>query len=201
MPEASLMAGATGIDKIASEVSKQKPASGGDSSFSKLLADKLDQSSRPEMGQKVMQSFDTSTLTPKSVSVEGVEMKPDAISSQQEIRSHGKVMDLLMEVNRNTLQMDNMIQVMSDGMTFPSLKTGASSLPAASAGQAGGGTGSFGGAKKDSLTNAMSKQLSPGDLLAMQWNVHLVVLQLDITGKSIEQFNAGAKQLLNTNFA
>jgi hypothetical protein len=134
------------------------PAGQGESSFSKLLSERLENTG--EMGQAVLKAFG---LAPKqeiqAISAEGLEIQPAQITVKDEMRTHGKALSLLTDVNRQALQMDSFIELASSGRHF-----------------------------------------TPAELLALQAGVHQIALNVDLTGKILEQLNGGVQRLLQTNF-
>lgn len=160
MADVAAKVGTSIVEKVLTEVQKG-PAQGSETPFSKLMSDRLDQHNT--MMQQMMEVFgmpQDKQLQVKAISAEGLEISPNAVVSNQEIRTHGKALDLLSDVNRGALQLDNIIDVATSGRKF-----------------------------------------SPPELLALQAGVHQCALQIDLTGKILEQVNTGTKQLLQTNFA
>ncbi|GEM_PF-3449512 len=109
--------GQTIADKVMSDVGKNTTPTR-ETDFSKLLAGQIDSSDKSSVkANQVMEAFG---VTPEkqigAISAEGLEIQTASVSSSQEIRSHGKVMDLLTEVNRGTLQMDDLMQMATSGI-------------------------------------------------------------------------------------
>ena len=165
MTDIAMKVGQSIAEKVITEAQKSGgPAGGagsvgGESSFEKVLTSKLEMQS--EMTKQIMSQMGMGPETNKihSISAEGLEIKPSQVAGEQEIRTGGKAMDLLSDVNRGALQMDNLMELTTSGRKF-----------------------------------------SPPELLAMQAGMHQIALSIDLTGKIVEQFNNGTKQLLNTSF-
>lgn len=163
MADVALKIGQSVSEKVVSELSKNSSGLGG-SEFEKLLNARLDQMGpQKEMTQKVMESFGMTSekrAPIQAISAEGLEIDPASLTAHQEIRTQGKALELLSEVNRSALQMDHIIEMTTSGRSF-----------------------------------------SPPELLALQAGVHQIALNIDLTGKILEQVNTGTKTLLQTNFA
>ncbi len=115
MPEIAMKVGQTVAEKMVTGA--PKGPTGGESDFSKLLTEKLDQSS--SMHQKIIESFGLSPQKEmQAVSAEGLDIRSDRIASTHEIRTEGKIVDLLTDVNRDALQMDNIIEMATSGKKF-----------------------------------------------------------------------------------
>jgi len=116
MTDLAIQVGKTLTEKVVTEGQKN-PAASGDSAFSKLLTERLDQ--QGGMNKEIMASFG---LTPEkemqAISAEGLEIKASEISAHQEIRTHHKALELLTDVNRGALQMDSMIELATSGKRF-----------------------------------------------------------------------------------
>ncbi len=104
------------LEKAGSETAK--PASGtGD--FSQLLAERMEQ--HGQMTQEILQAFGMSpqaASAPKAISAAGLSIPTSAIQASQEIRTQGKTLELLTDVNRSALQMDGIVDLMSSGRHF-----------------------------------------------------------------------------------
>lgn len=120
MPDVSFMVG----EKVAQTVAEktvtegQKGASGA-SDFNKLLTERLDQHS--QMTKQVLEVFGMGPQNQpqvQAVSAEGLEIRPEQITVNQEIRTHGKTMELLTEWNRSGLQMESIGDVLNSGRRF-----------------------------------------------------------------------------------
>lgn len=151
-------------EKVASEVQKGSGVVSG-SQFEQLLTSRMEQlGQQTDLTQKIMQSYGLAPAEQqpqlKAISGEGLEIRTASITENQEIRTQGKALELLTEVNRGALQMDNIIEMTTSGRSF-----------------------------------------SPPELLALQAGVHQIALNIDLTGKILEQVNTGTKTLLQTNFA
>lgn len=109
-------------EKLATEVSKN-PSAGSSSKFEQLLSTQIqDMAGQTEMTEKIMQSFGLGvekkpTQVP-AISGEGLEIEPSSLSPSHEIRTQGKAMEILTEVNRGALQMDHIIELTTSGRTF-----------------------------------------------------------------------------------
>ena len=118
MAEIAAKVGQSIAEKVLTEAQKNAPTAGGESDFQKVLTTKLEAQS--EMTKQIMNSFgmgnDATKI--KSVSAEGLEIKPNQVSANQEITTHGKTMDLLSDVNRGALQMDNLMELTTSGRKF-----------------------------------------------------------------------------------
>lgn len=91
------------------------------SPFEQILSNRIEEtsSSRGKLNGQVLESFG---LVPEkkigAISAQGLEISPAEIRASQEIRTHGKVMDLLTEVNRGAHQMEDMITLATSGQKF-----------------------------------------------------------------------------------
>lgn len=116
MADLAINIGQSIAEKAFAESGKGGAASGA-SSFEKVLTQKLDQT--PPLNQQIMESFGASPEKQiQSISAKGLDIQPTQISVNSEIRTHGKTMDLLTEVNRGALQMEDMMQLMTSGQKF-----------------------------------------------------------------------------------
>lgn len=107
------------VEKVITEAQKNTASVTGESSdFAKVLATKLD--TQTEMTKQIMNSFgmgpDMNKV--KSLSAEGLEIKPSQVTVTQEIRTNGKALDLLTDVNRGALQMDSLMELTTSGKKF-----------------------------------------------------------------------------------
>ncbi len=97
----------------------QNPAES--SPFEQILSHKIEESSasKGKLNGQILESFG---LVPEkkigAISAQGLEISPAEIRGSQEIRTHGKVMDLLTEVNRGAHQMEDMITLATSGQKF-----------------------------------------------------------------------------------
>jgi hypothetical protein len=118
MAEIATKVGQSIAEKVITESQKNSPIAGSESDFQKVLTSKLEAQS--EMTKQIMNSFgmgaDSTKL--KAVSAEGLEINPTQVSNNQEIRTHGKTMDLLTDVNRGALQMDSLMELTTSGRKF-----------------------------------------------------------------------------------
>ncbi len=110
-------------EKAVTESSKSAPSvgsagTGGVSEFEKVLTGRLE--SQSEMTKQILSAFGggDQNFKPKSISAEGLEIRTSEVTSQQEIRSHGKTLDLLSDVNRGALQMENLMDLTTSGRKF-----------------------------------------------------------------------------------
>lgn len=108
--------GQTIAEKVMSDTGKNAMPSV-ETDFAKVLAGQIDGVDKPS--SKTNQILEAFGMVPEkeigSISAEGLEIQPASISSSQEIRSNGKVMDLLSEVNRGALRMEDMMHVATSG--------------------------------------------------------------------------------------
>ena len=153
-------------EKVIAEAQKQSSGVSGGSSFAEVLNEKMDKTDRSGgLREQILQAFgmgraEAPGAPVQSISAEGLDIEPARISAGQEIRTQGKVLDLLTEVNRGALQMDNLVDLIGSG-----------------------------------------RSMSPQSLLAIQANLSVNVLQMELFKSVVEQGNTGVKTLLNTNFA
>ena len=118
MTDISVKIGQTVAEKVVSEGAKSSPQMG-ESDFYKLLTEKIDQ--QGEMTKQVLESFGMSgdqQAKIQSISAEGLEIQTENVASGQEIRSNGKALDLLTDVNRSALQMEEIIQMTTSARRF-----------------------------------------------------------------------------------
>ncbi len=114
MADITVSVGSNLAEKALQDKAKSAP-SGGDSPFEKLLNQKLD----AHPSQQIFEAFGKSPEQQmKSVSAEGLKIEPTQIQVNSEIKSNGKVADMLSEVNRGALQMEEMMKVMTSGKQF-----------------------------------------------------------------------------------
>ena len=106
------------VQKVATEAPKNAPGvAGGGSDFAKLLNQRLEQPNR--VNDQILQSFGVSPEKQmKAISAEGLEIKPESIKQGQEIRSNGKVLDLLTDVNRGALHLESISEMATSGQKF-----------------------------------------------------------------------------------
>ncbi|HEX5035693.1 MAG TPA: hypothetical protein VFX30_00855 [bacterium] len=117
MAEIATKVGQSIAEKVITESQKNSPLAGGESDFQKVLTSKLEAQS--EMTKQIMNSFGMGGENKiKAVSAEGLEISPTQVSNNQEIRTHGKTMDLLTDVNRGALQMDSLMELTTSGRKF-----------------------------------------------------------------------------------
>ncbi|QQR79681.1 MAG: hypothetical protein IPJ69_10035 [Deltaproteobacteria bacterium] len=115
-------------DKMVSEVGTQGGQAGQvtgqteNSPFAQVLASKVEAtgaSSHGKLNGQVLESFG---LVPEkkigAISAQGLDISPSEIRAGQEIRTNGKVMDVLTEVNRGAHQMEDMITLATSGQKF-----------------------------------------------------------------------------------
>lgn len=112
MPEISTGMAAI-AEKVASQTTASSGADAGASKFAKLMdGDKLD------VSRQALEVFGLSPekeIKIKSISAEGMEMpKVAEISSQSEIRTQNKAMDLLGQMNLSAVRMENMTDLISN---------------------------------------------------------------------------------------
>jgi hypothetical protein len=107
-------------EKVVTESPKASPSVGstGASEFEKVLTGRLE--SQSEMTKQIINAFGGGgqEFKPKSISAEGLEIRTSEVTSQQEIRTHGKTLDLLSDVNRGALQMESMMDMTTSGRKF-----------------------------------------------------------------------------------
>ncbi len=118
MADVSLKIGQTVAEKVVSEGAKNAPKAG-ESDFYKVLSEKIDQ--QGEMTKQVLEAFGMSgdkQVKIQSISAEGLEIRTEKVSVDHEIRSNGKALDLLTDVNRSALQMEDIIQMTTSGRKF-----------------------------------------------------------------------------------
>ena len=118
MAEVISKIGQTMVEKALTESQKSPAVTQGDSDFARLLNEKLDQTDRSGgLREQILQAFGMSqeNAPVQAISAEGLEIDPSRIAASQEIRSQGKVLDLLTDVNRGALQMDSMIDLVGSG--------------------------------------------------------------------------------------
>jgi hypothetical protein len=118
MAEIATKVGTSIAEKVLTEAQKGGPLGMGESDFQKVLTSKLE--AQTEMTKQIMNSFGMGPESTKiqAVSAEGLEIKPAQVSANQEIRTHGKTMDLLTDVNRGALQMDSLMELTTSGRKF-----------------------------------------------------------------------------------
>jgi hypothetical protein len=104
-------------EKVLTEVQKNSPLKGSESDFQKVLTTRLEMQS--DMTKQIVNAFGMGPETKlHAVSAEGLEIKPSQVTANQEIRTHGKTLDLLSDVNRGALQMDNLMELTTSGRKF-----------------------------------------------------------------------------------
>ena len=106
------------LEKALTEGGKGTGATGGagESNFSKLLTEKLD---GHKISDQISQSFGLSPEKQmQGISAEGLDIKASQITVNQEIRTHGKALQILSEVNRGALQMEDIMKVATSGKNF-----------------------------------------------------------------------------------
>ncbi len=114
MADLAISVGQSVAERALTESGKGGVTSGA-SPFEKVLTQKLDQT--PQLNQQIMESFGVSPEKQiQSISAKGLDIQQISVNS--EIRTHGKTMDLLTEVNRGALQMEDMMQLMTSGQKF-----------------------------------------------------------------------------------
>jgi hypothetical protein len=117
MTDIAAKVGASVAEKVLTEAQKNSPLKGNESDFQKVLTARLE--SQSEMTKQIVNAFGMGPETKlHAVSAEGLEIKPSEITANQEIRTHGKTMDLLSDVNRGALQMDNLMELTTSGRKF-----------------------------------------------------------------------------------
>ncbi len=98
-----------------------------ESPFAQVLASQVEAttvstSSSPSHGKLNSQVLESFGLVPEkkigAISAQGLDISPTEIRAGQEIRTHGKVMDILTEVNRGAHQMEDMITLATSGQKF-----------------------------------------------------------------------------------
>jgi hypothetical protein len=148
-------------EKALTEGSKGGAPTSGESDFSKVLNQKMGESDQMSKVMEALGVGPEKSMQVQSISAEGLEIDPAKLATAQpEANMSSKTVDMLTDVNRGALQMDNIIEMTTSGRKF-----------------------------------------NPAELLAMQAGMHKIALEIDLTGKVMEQANTGAKQLLQTNFA
>lgn len=107
------------VEKVITEAQKNTGGGAGESSdFAKILSTKLE--TQTEMTKQIMNSMGMGPDANKlhSISAEGLEIKPSQVTVNQEIRTNGKALDLLTDVNRGALQMDSIMELTTSGKKF-----------------------------------------------------------------------------------
>lgn len=106
-------------ERVLTEAQKASGQSQG-SDFASILNEKLGQVDQQSgLRQQILQAFGMEPESSvKAISAEGLEIQPSQISGGQEIRTQGKVVELLSEVNRGALQMDNLVELIGSGKTM-----------------------------------------------------------------------------------
>lgn len=116
MTEVALKVGQSIAERVVADASKNA-ASGQYSDFEKVLTTRLE--SQSEMTKQIMNAFGMGEEKKiQAVSAEGLEIKPSQVTVHQEIRTQGKAMDLLSDVNRGALQMDGLMELTTSGRKF-----------------------------------------------------------------------------------
>lgn len=119
-------------DKMVSEVGTNGSQLGGqagqvsgqteNSPFAQVLASKVEATGTSSHGKLNSQILESFGLVPEkkigAISAQGLEISPNEIRAGQEIRTNGKVMDVLTEVNRGAHQMEDMITLATSGQKF-----------------------------------------------------------------------------------
>ncbi len=112
MPDIALKIGQSIAEKTLTE-GQNGPVSAGTSDFAKLLEQKMDQ--QGQTTQKLLESLGmspTQAPTIQAMSASGLDIQPPKVSTgATEVRTQGKVMELLTEVNRGAHQMESMVQM------------------------------------------------------------------------------------------
>ncbi len=117
MADIAAKIGTSIAEKVLTDVQKNAPLKGTESDFQKVLTARLE--SQSEMTKQIVNAFGMGSDTKiHSVSAEGLEIKSGEITANQEIRTHGKTMDLLSDVNRGALQMDSLMDLTTSGRKF-----------------------------------------------------------------------------------
>lgn len=116
MADIAIQIGQSIAEKSFTESGKN-PASLDNSRFEQILSNKIDQS--PHMNQQVLESFG---MVPEkqiqAISAQGLDIQPSQISVNSEIRTEGRALDLLTDVNRSALQMEDMVKMVTSGQKF-----------------------------------------------------------------------------------
>ncbi len=116
MADIALKVGQSIAERIVTDASKGS-AAGPYSNFEQVLTSRLD--SQSQMTKQIMSAFGMGEDKKlQAVSAEGLEIKPSQVTVHEEIRTNGKAMDLLSDVNRGALQMDNLMELTTSGRKF-----------------------------------------------------------------------------------
>jgi|SRR5579885_2374238 len=117
--EVAAKIGQSVVEKVITE-SQKAPGSmpTGDSDFAKVLTTKLE--AQNEMTKQIINSMGMGPDMNKihAISAEGLEIKPSQVTVHEEIRTNGKALDLLTDVNRGALQMDGIMELTTSGKRF-----------------------------------------------------------------------------------
>lgn len=117
MAEIATKVGTSIAEKVLTEAQKNSPLNGKESDFQKVLTARLE--SQSEMTKQIVNAFGMGQDAKiHSVSAEGLEIKSGQVAANQEIRTHGKTLDLLSDVNRGALQMDSLMELTTSGRKF-----------------------------------------------------------------------------------
>lgn len=115
MPDPITSASQVVAEKVVTEAPKNPAATGG-TDFAEVLNQRLEQENQgPGLREQILQAFGMSPQGNElqAVSAEGLQVEPARISAGQEIRTHGKVLELLTEVNRDALHMESLVDLVS----------------------------------------------------------------------------------------
>lgn len=117
MVDIAAKVGQSVAEKVMTDAQKGTGGAGG-SDFEKVLTSKLEM--QTEMTKQIMNSFGMGPDANKihSISAEGLEIKPSEVTVNQEIRTNGKTLDLLSDVNRGALQMESLMELTTSGRKF-----------------------------------------------------------------------------------
>lgn len=114
MSEVIAKVGQAVAERALTEGSKNAGVGSSQGNFAELLQEKLDQSDRTgSLRNEILKTFGMAPNEPemKAISAEGLEIKTQTISGGQEIRTNGKVLDLLSGFNREMHQMESTVDL------------------------------------------------------------------------------------------
>lgn len=113
MPDPITSASQVVVEKVVTEAPKGPAATHG-TDFAEVLNQRLEQENQgPGLREQIMRAFGMSPQgnEVQAISAEGLQIEPARISAGQEIRTHGKVLDLLTDLNRDALHMESLVDL------------------------------------------------------------------------------------------